>query len=200
MPSGRQVARSFREIVDLLQTLVTRVLALLSPGALIDLYAGSGLFGLAHAAAGRGPVTLVESDRLALEGLRANARPYPGDATVIDRPVEQFVGSGDAIAAPSVLVDPPAGPAFREALRPLWPPRAQAWLVLRRRAMSRRSHAMCARWPMAASACGRWSCSIRFPIPPTLKPSVSSIETEPIPDHGRRCPAAVYILRPGHIR
>jgi len=103
----RQVGAFFQGNRYLLQTLVTRVLALLSPGAVIDLYAGSGLFGLAHAAAGRGPVTLVESDRLALEGLRVNARPYPGDVTVIGRPVEQFVGSGDAIAAPSVLVDPP---------------------------------------------------------------------------------------------
>ena len=104
---ARQVGAFFQGNRYLLQTLVTRVLALVSPGALVDLYAGCGLFGLAHAAAGGGPVTLVESDRLALEDLRANARPYPGDATVISAPVEQFVGSGDAIAAPSVLVDPP---------------------------------------------------------------------------------------------
>jgi len=104
---ARQVGAFFQGNRYLLQTLVTRVLALLSPGALVDLYAGCGLFGLAHAAAGGGPVTLVESDRLALEDLRANARPYPGDATVISAPVEQFVGTGDAIAAPSVLVDPP---------------------------------------------------------------------------------------------
>jgi 23S rRNA (uracil1939-C5)-methyltransferase len=104
---ARQVGAFFQANRYLLPQLVTRVHATLPDGALLDLYAGSGLFGLAHASAGRGAVTLVESDRLALEDLRANARPFAGAVTVVGAPVEQFLGSGSAISAPAVLVDPP---------------------------------------------------------------------------------------------
>ena len=41
-----------------------------------DLYAGAGLFGLAHAALGRGDVIAVEGDAGCIEDLQANAAPY----------------------------------------------------------------------------------------------------------------------------
>jgi 23S rRNA (uracil1939-C5)-methyltransferase len=104
---ARRAGSFFQGNRYLLPHLVTRVHAHLPDGALVDLYAGSGLFGLAHASAGRGAVTLVESDRLALEDLRANARPFAGAVTVIGTPVERFLQSASAISAPSVLADPP---------------------------------------------------------------------------------------------
>jgi 23S rRNA (uracil1939-C5)-methyltransferase len=104
---ARQVGAFFQGNRYLLAQLVERVHAHLPDGALVDLYAGSGLFGLAHASAGRGAVTLVESDRLALDDLRANARPFAGAVTVIGAHVEHFLESRSASPAHSVLVDPP---------------------------------------------------------------------------------------------
>jgi 23S rRNA (uracil1939-C5)-methyltransferase len=104
---ARRAGAFFQGNRYLLRTLVARVSALVAPGDLVDLYAGSGLFGLAHAAAGHGAVTLVESDRFALEDLRGNAAPYAGVAVVIGAPVEQYVRSAANITAPTVLVDPP---------------------------------------------------------------------------------------------
>jgi tRNA/tmRNA/rRNA uracil-C5-methylase (TrmA/RlmC/RlmD family) len=104
---ARQAGAFFQGNRYLLRSLVTRVSSHLPNGALVDLYAGSGVFGLAHAAAGRGAVTLVESDRLALEDLRSNAHPYLGGITVIGAPVERVLTSGPAIMAPTMLVDPP---------------------------------------------------------------------------------------------
>jgi 23S rRNA (uracil1939-C5)-methyltransferase len=104
---ARQAGAFFQGNRYLLRTLVARVCAQVPDGDLVDLYAGSGLFGLAHAASGRGSVTLVESDRLALKDLWGNARTYSGAATVVGAPVEQFLSSRSSLAAQSVLVDPP---------------------------------------------------------------------------------------------
>jgi tRNA/tmRNA/rRNA uracil-C5-methylase (TrmA/RlmC/RlmD family) len=104
---ARQVGAFFQGNRYLLLQLVERVHAQLPDGALVDLYAGSGLFGLAHASAGRGAVTLVESDRLALDDLQANAQPFASAVTVIGAPVEQFLESRPASSAHSMLVDPP---------------------------------------------------------------------------------------------
>jgi 23S rRNA (uracil1939-C5)-methyltransferase len=104
---ARQGGAFFQVNRHLLQPLISRVQSLLLDGPLIDLYAGSGLFGLAHAAAGRGPVTLVESDRRALEDLGVNARPFGTIVSVMGVPVEQFVGTGASLQASSIVVDPP---------------------------------------------------------------------------------------------
>jgi len=104
---ARQVRAFFQGNRYLLPQLVARVHEYLLDGALVELYAGSGLFGLVHAAAGRGAVTLVEGDRLALEDLQGNARPFAGAVTVIGAPVEQFLESSGVLSAPTALVDPP---------------------------------------------------------------------------------------------
>jgi 23S rRNA (uracil1939-C5)-methyltransferase len=104
---ARRVGAFFQGNRYLLPQLVERVHAHLPDGALIDLYAGSGLFGLAHASAGRGAVTLVESDRMALDDLQANARPFAGAVTVIGAPVEQVLESRSGRSAYGMLVDPP---------------------------------------------------------------------------------------------
>jgi 23S rRNA (uracil1939-C5)-methyltransferase len=103
----RQVGAFFQGNRYLVSRLVSRVLTQLPDGPLLDLYAGSGLFGLAHAAAGRGAVTLVEGDRLAIEDLRVNAAALGGGATVAAVTVEGFLASANTAGLTNVLVDPP---------------------------------------------------------------------------------------------
>lgn len=99
----------------LLQTLVDRVLAHVPEGPVIDLYAGGGLFGLACAAAGRGPVELVESDRLAVHDLRANASARGGTARVRAMSVEEYLSGSPALAGRTLLLDPPRTGLSRDA-------------------------------------------------------------------------------------
>ncbi len=58
----RHVTGFFQGNRFLLQVLVERVLAQVPEGPMADLYAGAGLFGLAHAGLGRGDVIAVEGD------------------------------------------------------------------------------------------------------------------------------------------
>lgn len=93
----------------LLEPLLQHVVAAVGEGAVLDLYAGVGLFGLGAAASGRGPVVLVEGDAVSGADLLENAVPYP-EATVWPVPVEDFLGSPSASgrqAPRTVIVDPP---------------------------------------------------------------------------------------------
>ena len=74
----RHVTGFFQGNRFLLQLLIERVLAHVPDGPMTDLYAGVGLFGLAHAALGRGDVLAVEGDAGSVEDLQANAAPYAG--------------------------------------------------------------------------------------------------------------------------
>jgi len=92
----------------LLQSLVESVLRQLPDGPIVELYAGAGLFGISHAALGRGRVTAVEGDRLAAADLEHNARPFMDRMRVESAPVEHFVRDATAIAdAEAILLDPP---------------------------------------------------------------------------------------------
>jgi 23S rRNA (uracil1939-C5)-methyltransferase len=110
---ARQVGAFFQGNRYLLQTLVDRVLAAIPAGPLTDLYAGGGLFGLAHAAAGKGPVHLVESERLGFADLRGNAAPYAGTATVHGTGVETYLARFPQLDG-TALVDPPRTGLSRE--------------------------------------------------------------------------------------
>ncbi len=90
----------------LLDPLVQLVLAAVPEGPVLDLYAGTGLFGLSAAAAGRGPVVLVEGDAWSGRDLASNARPFEDRARVERRGVEAFLGSPQAGHA-TWIVDPP---------------------------------------------------------------------------------------------
>lgn len=104
----------------LLEPLVQLVLAALPEGPLLDLYAGTGLFGLSAAAAGRGPVVLVEGDAWSGRDLAANAQPLADRVHVERRGVEAFLASARAGQA-TWIVDPPrtglAEPVRRAARR-----------------------------------------------------------------------------------
>lgn len=111
----RQVGAFFQGNRYLLQNLVDRVLTAIPPGPLADLYAGCGLFGLAHAAAGHGPVDLVESDRLSFADLKGNAAPFDQAAGVHSMDVERFLEGSPPLEGQTVLVDPPRTGLSRDA-------------------------------------------------------------------------------------
>jgi tRNA/tmRNA/rRNA uracil-C5-methylase (TrmA/RlmC/RlmD family) len=111
----RQVGAFFQGNRYLLQPLVDRLLVAIPPGPLVDLYAGCGLFGLAHAAAGRGPVDLVENDRLSFADLKANAAPLAGTASAHGVDVERFLEASPGLDGQTVLIDPPRTGLSREA-------------------------------------------------------------------------------------
>ena len=93
----------------LLEPLLQHVVAAVGEGAVLDLYAGVGLFGLGAAALARGPVVLVEGDAVSGADLLENAAPFP-EATVWPVPVEDFLGSPSASGRQTlrtVIVDPP---------------------------------------------------------------------------------------------
>jgi 23S rRNA (uracil1939-C5)-methyltransferase len=96
----------------LLSALVDHVVAGVSDGVL-DLYAGVGLFSVAAAAAGRGPVVAVEGDRFAAADLKRNAEAHR---------IEVHAGAVEAFLAhartwPStVIVDPPRTGMSKEAM------------------------------------------------------------------------------------
>jgi tRNA/tmRNA/rRNA uracil-C5-methylase (TrmA/RlmC/RlmD family) len=91
----------------LLEALVRRVLSHVPEGPLADLYAGVGLFGLAHAALGRGPVLAVEGDATSAVDLAANAAPYGAMVELVEAPVEAVLARATALEGRTVLVDPP---------------------------------------------------------------------------------------------
>ncbi len=113
---GRHVASFFQGNRYLLQTLVERVLACVPDGPVSDLYAGAGLFGLSHAALGRGDVVAVEGDPQAADDLASNAEPYSEHVSVEARAVEDALTRRRLIDGRTVIVDPPRTGLSRQAL------------------------------------------------------------------------------------
>jgi 23S rRNA (uracil1939-C5)-methyltransferase len=108
----------------LVEPLVRRVVGLVPPGPVLDLYAGVGLFGLALATCGRGEVTAVEGDRVSGADLVRNARGLEG-VRVERGSVEAFLDAGPRGLA-TVVLDPPrtgVSPAALAGLCRLLPPR-----------------------------------------------------------------------------
>ena len=103
----RHAAAFFQGNRYLLATLASAVVSRLPRGRLVDLYAGSGLFGLAYAALGRGRVTAVEGDSVAGDDLRENAMPYAEAVLPVTTSVEEWVSRSFSAADATVLVDPP---------------------------------------------------------------------------------------------
>jgi len=98
----------------LLPWFLQHVVGLVQDGALLDLYAGVGLFGLAAAAVGHGPVTLVEGDRTSGADLETNAGPFGGHVRLLRRSVEAAVGTRLGEFA-TCIVDPPRAGLSPEA-------------------------------------------------------------------------------------
>jgi 23S rRNA (uracil1939-C5)-methyltransferase len=120
----RHVTGFFQGNRFLLQTLVERVLAQVPEGPMTDLYAGAGLFGLAHAGLGRGDVIAVEGDPNSIEDLQANAAPYLHRVRVEARSVEDALRHRRTVDGRTTVVDPPRTGLSREAVAALATARA----------------------------------------------------------------------------
>lgn len=112
----------------LLPTFVSRVLAQVPPGRLLDLYAGVGLFAAGAAARGDARVTAVEGDLHGAADLKANSAPFEAALVPVHLPVERFLHQADARGTPdtTVLIDPPRTGLSAAALKgmlALRPPR-----------------------------------------------------------------------------
>jgi tRNA/tmRNA/rRNA uracil-C5-methylase (TrmA/RlmC/RlmD family) len=114
----RDVRAFFQANRYLLAHLVERVVALAgAPGEVADLYAGVGLFGVALASAGYGPVTAIEGNRISAADLRANAAPCGDAVRPVHTSVEEYLRRTAGAAPPACLiVDPPRTGMTREAV------------------------------------------------------------------------------------
>ena len=134
----RHVQAFFQGNRYLLRDLVAHVAGLLPEGgAVLDLYAGVGLFSLAAAGARGASVVAVEGDFFAAADLQANAAAFGGAITTVRASVES-IGPGLAGANrtfDAVIVDPPrTGMSTRGAGQRAEGQRAAAGLrIVRRR-------------------------------------------------------------------
>jgi 23S rRNA (uracil1939-C5)-methyltransferase len=119
MTLRRHVQAFFQGNRYLLGDLIAHVAGQLPQGgAVLDLYAGVGLFSLAAWAARRASVVAVEGDRFAADDLQTNAATSGGAITTLRAAVES-IGPGLSAAGrrfDSVIVDPPRTGLSREAL------------------------------------------------------------------------------------
>jgi len=100
----------------LLPALVGEVIAAVSAdGAVLDLYAGVGLFSVALAALGRRGITAVEGDRTSGRDLLRNAAPFGSALRVSVESVEQYLKRRPERAA-TIIVDPPRTGISRDAM------------------------------------------------------------------------------------
>jgi len=115
---SRDVRAFFQSNRFLVEELVRRVLELVPPGPVIDLYSGVGLFGLSLAAAGRESVTAVEGDPVAGSDLAHNGEPFGRRVVTVRRSVETYLGSARRpdVSQSTVIVDPPRTGISKEAM------------------------------------------------------------------------------------
>ena len=110
-------ARSFFQANRyLLPALVAAVTAEVLPdGAVLDLYAGVGIFSVALGGMGRDGIMAVEGDASSGSDLTVNARQFAGSVRAVIESVEAFLA--DSSLAPStVIVDPPRTGISKDAM------------------------------------------------------------------------------------
>jgi 23S rRNA (uracil1939-C5)-methyltransferase len=118
---GVRLARHARAFFQgnrhLLPQLVTRVTDAVPHGAVVDLYAGVGLFSAALAARGGTQVTAVEGDDISAEDLKRNVATFAGVVTATHQSVERFLGSRRPTSPfDCVVVDPPRTGLSKDAV------------------------------------------------------------------------------------
>jgi tRNA/tmRNA/rRNA uracil-C5-methylase (TrmA/RlmC/RlmD family) len=103
----RHAASFFQANRFLVSGLLQRVMASVpDEGAVLDLYAGVGLFSVALAAAGRSGVVAVEGDRESGADLLRNAAPFGERLRAVVGSVEEYAGR-ERPGPQTVIVDPP---------------------------------------------------------------------------------------------
>jgi 23S rRNA (uracil1939-C5)-methyltransferase len=121
----RHVLAFFQGNRYLLRDLVAHVTGLVPAGsALLDLYAGTGLFAVAAGVLRDASVMAVEGDRVAADDLNANGAASGARIATVRAAVEKVAGEYGRAASPSkgqprietVIVDPPRTGLSREAL------------------------------------------------------------------------------------
>jgi 23S rRNA (uracil1939-C5)-methyltransferase len=112
---GRHPEAFFQANRFMVPTLVSMVMDAISPGRILDLYAGVGLFSVSLAAAERGEVTAVEGDSVSGSDLQRNAAPFADRLRVARTSVEAFLMRRRAGPPGTLIVDPPRTGMSREA-------------------------------------------------------------------------------------
>jgi 23S rRNA (uracil1939-C5)-methyltransferase len=101
----------------LLPRLVEAVMDAVPPdGALLDLYAGVGLFSISLAGAGRERITAVEGDRTSGRDLQRNASATGAAVRVMIESVEDYLARGKSGTPAIIIVDPPRTGISRQAM------------------------------------------------------------------------------------
>jgi tRNA/tmRNA/rRNA uracil-C5-methylase (TrmA/RlmC/RlmD family) len=100
----------------LLPRLVERTLAQIPGGAVVDLYAGVGLFAVSLAAMGRSGIVAIEGDRSSARDLEHNAAPFAGAIHVEHMSVENFLRQRNSERPATIVLDPPRTGISREAM------------------------------------------------------------------------------------
>jgi 23S rRNA (uracil1939-C5)-methyltransferase len=112
----RSVRAFFQGNRFLVTPLLRHVMALVTDGPVVDLYAGGGLFGLGLLAMGAEDVTLVEGDPVSGADLQVNADSYRPRARVECSSVEAFLAGRRSLRPATVIVDPPRTGLSRDAV------------------------------------------------------------------------------------
>ncbi len=112
----RHAAAFFQANRHLVPALTAAVAELAGGGEVVDLYAGVGLFAVALAARGGGPVTAVERDPVGARDLAANAAPLGDALRIVRAPVETYLKRSGRLSGAAVVVDPPRTGLSREAV------------------------------------------------------------------------------------
>lgn len=123
LTSGRTTEGSLRRHPEaffqanryLLPALVGSVMDAVTDGAVLDLYAGVGLFSVVLAAAGRTDITAVEGDPVSGADLLRNAAPFQERLRIVRSSVEAFVARGGRTPPKTLIVDPPRTGMSKEA-------------------------------------------------------------------------------------
>lgn len=108
MPPGRSTRPTVDRVREAMFASLTADFGSFAGLAFLDLYAGSGAVGLEALSRGASPVLLVESDRRAVQTIRANVRTVgmPG-VSVRQSTVAKFVESPADTQYDVVFLDPP---------------------------------------------------------------------------------------------